>query len=72
MPALTFYAVIRILENNGFEFQRQRGSHRTYRGVVNGAVQVVVVSGNKNNDDVAPGTLSSIIRQSGLPRALFR
>jgi predicted RNA binding protein YcfA (HicA-like mRNA interferase family) len=64
--------VLRILLDNGFEQARQRGSHRTYKGVVGGQTRIVTLSHHSLNDDVLPKTLASIIRQSGLPKSLFR
>lgn len=72
MPALTFDAVLKILLDHGFEFDRQKGSHRTYKGTVNGQTQVVTLAGHKGKEIVKPRTLASIIRQSGLPKKLFR
>lgn len=63
--------VIRILERNGFQFIRQKGSHRRFRGMVDERIELVTVSG-ANGDDVPRGTLRSIKRQSGLPHDLFR
>lgn len=63
--------VIRLLERNGFQFARQRGSHRHFNGVVNGRARMVTVPG-ADGDDVPKGTLGSIRRQSGLPAHLFR
>ncbi|MBA3810840.1 MAG: type II toxin-antitoxin system HicA family toxin [Caulobacteraceae bacterium] len=47
-------------------------SHRRYRGVVGGEVRFVDVSFHGLGDEIRPGTLNSMIRQSGLPKALFR
>ncbi|MDE0280345.1 MAG: type II toxin-antitoxin system HicA family toxin [Gammaproteobacteria bacterium] len=63
--------VIRILESNGFELDRTRGSHRQFEGIIGGRRRLVTVS-DKDNQDVKPGTLNSIRRQSGLPRKAFR
>lgn len=63
--------VVRILADNGFTLERQRGSHRQFKGFVGGRIQSVTVAGN-DGDDVSKGILSSIRRQSGLPRRLFR
>lgn len=63
--------VIRILERNGLEFTRQRGSHRHFKGIVKGRTRMVTVPG-ADGDDVPKGTLGSIRRQSGLPAHLFR
>jgi predicted RNA binding protein YcfA (HicA-like mRNA interferase family) len=69
---MRFRDFIRVLENHSFELARQRGSHRTYKGQVGGHTRVVVVACHHESDDIKPGTLSSMIRQSGLPRQLFR
>ena len=74
MPRLkcSFADVIDILEAHGFALVRQDAtSHRQFRGVVQGQVRMVTVAG-KLSDDVAVGTLQSMIRQSGLPKRLFR
>ena len=63
--------VIRILERNGFEVARQSGSHRRFKGSVNGRTRMVTVPGT-DGDDIPKGTLGSIRRQSGLPARLFR
>jgi predicted RNA binding protein YcfA (HicA-like mRNA interferase family) len=46
-------------------------SHRRYRGTVDGIVRLVDVAFHNINDVIAPGTLQSMIRQSGLPKSLF-
>ena len=63
--------VIAVLVSNGFRLDRQRGSHRHFEGVASGKRRLVTVPG-KDNDEVPAGTLSSIRRQSGLRRELFR
>ncbi|MBM3489271.1 MAG: addiction module toxin, HicA family [Alphaproteobacteria bacterium] len=69
---MKFRDFIRILEQHGFVLRRQSGgSHAIYRGTVKGKIQQVVVAG-AGNDDIKPGTLGSMIRQSGLPNTLFR
>ncbi len=69
---MTFREFIRILEANGFVLSRQRGSHRTYRGVVAGRTRVVTVAFHREADDIKKGTLNSMIRQSGLPKRMFK
>jgi predicted RNA binding protein YcfA (HicA-like mRNA interferase family) len=69
---MNFRDFLRILETHGFELARQRGSHRTYRGVVNRETKIVVVACTREGDEIKPGTLGSMIRQSGLPKSLFR
>ena len=63
--------VIRILENNGFRLDRQKGSHRRFEGVVEGQIRGVTVAG-KESDEINKATLASIRRQSKLPNELFR
>ncbi len=70
--SLTFQQVLDILEAHGFVVVRHKGtSHRQLRGVVNGAVQMTTPAG-KLSDEVAIRTLQAIMRQSGLPRSVFR
>lgn len=60
--------VCRILEDHGFVQVRQRGSHiLMQRQETTGTTTVPV----PDHDEVRRGTLRSIIRQSGLPRAQF-
>jgi predicted RNA binding protein YcfA (HicA-like mRNA interferase family) len=56
---------IRLVEAAGWVQVAQRGSHRQYRHrTVPGRVTIA----GKPSEDLAPGTLSSIMRQSGLKR----
>ena len=55
--------VIKQLEDDGWSIVRQRGSHRQFKHAVkNGLVTVA----GKLGDDLAPGTLTSILKQAGL------
>jgi predicted RNA binding protein YcfA (HicA-like mRNA interferase family) len=70
---MKFRDFIRILVSHGFEkLDRQRGSHRLYQGRIGGRTRLVVVACHSENDDIKPGTLASMIRQSGLPKRTFR
>lgn len=60
--------VRRILEANGFVLAHQRGSHMIMQKATDEGTFVVPVPDSRV---VPPGTLLSIIRQSGLPRSLF-
>jgi hypothetical protein len=40
--------------------------------LVGGEVRLVVVAPHRMSDDIKSGTLASMIRQSGLPKKLFR
>lgn len=70
--AVTFARLIRIIVENGFYLDRQRGSHRIYKRIVDGKVSLVVVACHRESDDIKPGTLASMIRESGLNKKLFR
>ena len=75
MPRLkcTFRQFIDIIEMHGFvEHRHGATSHRRFRGAVGGRVRLVTVAYHGINDDILPKTLDSMIRQSGLPKVLFR
>jgi predicted RNA binding protein YcfA (HicA-like mRNA interferase family) len=55
--------LIRLLEKDGWEQARMRGSHRQYRHP--GKAGTVTVAG-KPSADIPPGTLASILKQAGL------
>ena len=61
-------SVCQLLETNGFAEVRQRGSHIIMQLQSEETTVTVPVP---NHDELRIGTLRSIIRQSGLPRALF-
>jgi predicted RNA binding protein YcfA (HicA-like mRNA interferase family) len=55
--------VIRLLERSGWILVATRGSHRQYKHPVKpGRVTVA----GKPSEDLAPGTLNSILKQSAL------
>ena len=55
--------VVNKIEKDGWFFVAQEGSHRQYKHPVRpGRVTVA----GKPSDDLAPGTLNSILKQSGL------
>ena len=43
-----------------------------YEAFIDGQRRIVTVAGHRESDDIRPGTLASMIRQSGLPRQRFR
>ncbi len=63
--------VVKLLMDHGFVLDRQKRRHRQYEGMVGGKRRLVTIAG-RPGDDIAPPTLSSIKRQSGLPGRLFR
>jgi predicted RNA binding protein YcfA (HicA-like mRNA interferase family) len=57
--------VIRLIEQDGWRFARQQGSHRQYHHPARPGT--VTVSGHPG-EDMPERTLSSILRQAGLSR----
>ncbi|NWF84904.1 MAG: type II toxin-antitoxin system HicA family toxin [Bryobacteraceae bacterium] len=68
LRVLSGMEICQILEQHGFFPVRQRGSHRIMQKRVEGATITVPVP---LHHSIRAGTLSSIVRQSGLPRSLF-
>ena len=62
-PRLTVREVIRIVEADGWYLVATRGSHRQYRHQTKAGR--VTVAG-KFSEELAPGTLNSILKQAGL------
>jgi predicted RNA binding protein YcfA (HicA-like mRNA interferase family) len=52
-----------MLRDDGWSLARTRGSHRQYKHARKAGI--VTVPGNMN-DELAPGTLNSILKQAGL------
>ena len=55
--------VIRLIEDDGWYLVKMKGSHRQYKHPKK--VGRVTVAGHPN-DDLAPGTLSSVLKQAQL------
>lgn len=55
--------VTRLIETDGWRFERQRGSHRIYRHPDKPGT--VTIAG-RPGEDVPAGTLGNILRQAGL------
>jgi predicted RNA binding protein YcfA (HicA-like mRNA interferase family) len=68
----TFRDFIEILLANDFVLFRQDGSHRRYTKKTKDATFHVTVAAHNVNDEIRPGTLKAMIRQSGLHSSLFR
>ena len=60
---MTVREVLRIIEDDGWIMVAQKGSHRQYKHPTK--TGRVTVAGHPK-DDLAPGTLNSILRQAGL------
>ena len=56
-------AVLKILEKEGWYLARTKGSHRQFKH--HNKSGLVTVPG-KLSDELAPGTLASILKQSGI------
>jgi predicted RNA binding protein YcfA (HicA-like mRNA interferase family) len=56
--------VIRMIENDGWYQVRQRGSHKQFKHKTKPGLVTVVV--HKMSDELAPGTLNSILKQAQL------
>jgi predicted RNA binding protein YcfA (HicA-like mRNA interferase family) len=68
LRVLSGRAVCRIMAQHGFEQVRQKGSHLIMQKKERNTTITVPVP---DHDELRMGTLSGIIRQSGLPRSLF-
>jgi len=55
--------VLRLLEEDGWCLVRTRGSHRPYKHDQKPGLVTVV---GKPSDELAPGTLNSVLKQAGL------
>jgi predicted RNA binding protein YcfA (HicA-like mRNA interferase family) len=55
--------VIRRIEADGWRHVRTRGSHRQFK---HSTKRGLVTVPGKPNEEVAPGTLNSILKQAGL------
>jgi predicted RNA binding protein YcfA (HicA-like mRNA interferase family) len=55
--------IIRLVEEDGWRLVATRGSHRQYKHAEKSGR--VTIAGSLN-DDLAPGTLNSILKQAGL------
>jgi predicted RNA binding protein YcfA (HicA-like mRNA interferase family) len=60
--------ILKVLEQNGFLFVSQVGSHKKYRKIGKPTLTVIVPTHGK---EVPHGTFRSIIRQSGLSEEDF-
>ncbi len=54
---------IKMIENDGWYLVKQRGSHKQFKHQIKKGR--VTIAGNMN-DDLAPGTLNSILKQADL------
>jgi predicted RNA binding protein YcfA (HicA-like mRNA interferase family) len=57
--------IIKLVEKDGWYLARTKGSHRQYRHQTK--MGLVTIPG-KLSDELAPGTLHSILKQAGLKK----
>jgi predicted RNA binding protein YcfA (HicA-like mRNA interferase family) len=57
--------VIKLLQQDGWDLERTKGSHRQYRHSAKPGT--VTVAGHPS-DEMPPGTLKSVLRQAGLKK----
>ena len=60
---MTIRELLRLLAEHGWYLARTRGSHRQLKHPTRPGL--VTVAG-KSSDEIAPGTLNSILKQAGL------
>jgi len=60
--------IIKILEQNGFRFISQRGSHQKWR---NDEIKRQVIVPYHKGKDLPDGTMKSITEGSGIPKEYF-
>ena len=66
---ITSKEVEKVLRKYGFVFVGQKGSHKQYKGTINGVKKRVTVLDNKKDFDVK--TFQSMVRQSGFEEKIF-
>jgi predicted RNA binding protein YcfA (HicA-like mRNA interferase family) len=65
VPPVKVRQVIRLIESHGWRLARIRGSHRQYKHPKRPGV--VTIAG-RPGDDLAAGTLNSVLKQAGLKK----
>lgn len=55
--------VLRLLQDDGWYLARTRGSHQQFKHPTKPGL---VTAAGRPSDDLAPGTLNSILKQAGL------
>ncbi len=70
MPSITPKNLLKFLKSKGFYISRQSGSHMILHHNLDNTKRVALPIHNK---DLKPGTLSSILKQSGInKKELFK
>jgi predicted RNA binding protein YcfA (HicA-like mRNA interferase family) len=58
--------IIKMIEADGWYLDRQKGSHKQYKHPEKNGI--VTISVHKLSDEIAPGTLGSILKQAKLEK----
>jgi predicted RNA binding protein YcfA (HicA-like mRNA interferase family) len=61
---MKYREVISLIESDGWQQVRQKGSHRAYKHPTK--VGIVTIAYHRMSDEVPRGTLNSILKQAGL------
>lgn len=69
---MKYRAFLKILEDHGFVEVRQKSRHHQLEGYVKGKRRMVTAAYSRLGEDIRAKNLASMIRQSGLPKHLFR
>lgn len=69
MKPLTAKQLIKILQENGFLFARQKGSHMIFRHINSGIIVPIPLHGK--NTPLPIGTFLAIVKQSQIPKEIF-
>jgi predicted RNA binding protein YcfA (HicA-like mRNA interferase family) len=56
--------LINLIEKNGWYLARQKGSHRQFKHPYKSGL--ITISGHKLSDEVAKGTLNSVLKQADI------
>jgi len=69
---LKYRDFIKVIVAAGFKEIRCSGDHHQYEGTVDNERKMVTAAFKHTGEDIRRDNLSSMIRQSGLPKKLFR
>ena len=58
--------IIRLVEDDGWYLPRQKGSHKQYKHPIKKGL--VTIAAHKMSDEIAPGTLNSILKQAQISK----
>jgi predicted RNA binding protein YcfA (HicA-like mRNA interferase family) len=59
---MNFKQVIKMIEKDGWQLVRQKGSHKQYKHTIKQGL--VTIACHKESDEVKKGTLHSILKQA--------